>query len=161
MHRTCIGAPLVGGKRGRNPRHDVNTKEASKAPRAVEAYRDACDVKKKRKKKDQFVATNERNTWHVSFFFFFFLERVNGEEGAFVSMKDLRIRVVPWSGVPAFRHTLSRSVALASTRDETRRRLSRVILPPWIFRVDPMEITLYREFLSFREGQVRKKKNKK
>lgn len=73
-------------------------------------------------------------------------------------MKDLRIRVVPWSGVPAFRHTLSRSVALASTRDETRRRLSRVILPPWIFRVDPMEITLYREFLSFREGQVRKKK---
>ena len=121
-------------------------------------------MRREEKKEKKKISSSQRTSvirGTFLFFFFFFIERVNGEEGAFVSMKDLRIRVVPWSGVPAFRHTLSRSVALASTRDETRRRLSRVILPPWIFRVDPMEITLYREFLSFREGQVRKKKNKK
>lgn len=79
-------------------------------------------------------------------------------------MKDLRIRVVPWSGVPAFRHTLSRSVALASNDAMKREEGSRAsfFLPlETDLPVDPIEITRHRELPSSEKAKCVERKEKR
>lgn len=110
----------------------------------------------KRKKK---ISSSQRT--NVARFSFFLESRVRR---ASVSMKDLRIRVVPWSGVPAFRHTLSRSVALASNDAMKREEGSRAsfFLPlETDLPVDPIEITLHRELPSSEKAKCVERKEKR